>query len=152
MGWRIDMATNNILAALLNHQYLLLKNEEGVPLGFVSWAHLDLEREAKYLRDPHSLTFGDWNSGDRLWIMDWASPMGGNITADMFSYLRKEIFPGRVARALRLKPGGKVAKIKSYGGLDISAKMRLALLKDHYFSIKGYMNQDDCKVDFGFMD
>lgn len=149
-SWRIDVAANYILSALLSRQYLLLKSEEGVPLGFASWAFLDLEREAQYLKDPHSLKFADWSSGDRLWFMDCASPIGSEVTAKMLMHLRGSVFPNSVARALRLKPGEKIAKIKSYGGFNVSPQMRSTLLKDYYFSIKGYMNGVDCKVDFGF--
>lgn len=147
-AWSIAMASNYVLPALKAKQFLILKSEDGMPLGYVSWAFLDIEREAKYLHNPHSLSFDDWNSGDRLWFMDCVSPASHVITQMLLNHLRVNIFPTRVARALRLKLGRNKATIKSYGGCQISPKERCAILIKYYLEIKGFMDNDSCKINF----
>lgn len=48
----------------------------GLPTGFVSWAYLNEESEAKYL-NTQKLSPQDWRSGDRAWLIDVVAPWGG---------------------------------------------------------------------------
>lgn len=46
---------------------------EQLPLGVAIWANLSAEAEAKLDRGQH-LELGDWNSGDRTWLIELISP------------------------------------------------------------------------------
>ncbi len=47
------------------------------PLALLLFARFDARAEARYLEDPsQKIAFRDWQSGDRLWLIDWAAPFG----------------------------------------------------------------------------
>lgn len=78
-------------------------------MGFVSWAYLSAEIESRYVKDPSSLDPSEWNSGDRLWFLDWVAPNGG--TKAMTKDLRENIFPDDVGRFLRWKENSETMNI-----------------------------------------
>ena len=49
-------------------QYKIHSDEEGV-YGFRNWAFLDEEAEQNYMI-KREIDFDDWNSGDRVWVID----------------------------------------------------------------------------------
>lgn len=47
------------------------------PLALLLFARFDERAEARYLADPsQKIAFRDWQSGDRLWLIDWTAPFG----------------------------------------------------------------------------
>lgn len=47
------------------------------PVGYLSWAMLNPEAEARYVQNPiNGLAAADWNSGERLWYVDYVVPFG----------------------------------------------------------------------------
>jgi cytolysin-activating lysine-acyltransferase len=46
---------------------------EQMPLGVAIWARLSAEAEAKLEKREH-LTLAEWNSGDRVWLVEMISP------------------------------------------------------------------------------
>ena len=54
-------------------------NMGSLPMGFVSWARLSEEAEQKYIH-TQKLRPADWNSGDRVWIIDVLAPFGNQDT------------------------------------------------------------------------
>lgn len=114
--WSISLFTKNILPAIQHDQYILLMRDE-FPVAFCSWANLTLTNEVKYVRDVTSLTFEDWNSGERKWLIDWIAPFGDNNT--LYRYMRKK-FPNEVFRAIRVYPGSTEAKIIHVQGGQIN--------------------------------
>lgn len=147
-SWSIDMASRYVLPAILSGQYKVVKDADGRPLAYVSWARFDLRREVLYLEDPHSITPEDWNCGDRLWFIDWVSPMDKRITDELYTYLTHQVFPNAVARSLRIKPGEDKAKIKSYGGVNVSSIERRSILLRYYEELKNFLGGRQSKIVF----
>ena len=58
----------NTFTRLLLGQYKIHSDEEGV-YGFRNWAFLDEEAEQNYMI-KREIDFDDWNSGDRVWVID----------------------------------------------------------------------------------
>ena len=87
---------------------LYMKNE--YPISFVSWAWLNEDAEKRLFQSGGKLRPGDWNSGDRLWLIDIVSPFGGvdNVLND----LRKNEFAGKAIRIAAPDPesGGITAR------------------------------------------
>jgi cytolysin-activating lysine-acyltransferase len=69
-----------ILPAIKQQQYILAAtSHQGQiqPCAFVSWANFDAVTEAKYLSNAaQTLTTAERSSGDRMWILDWVTPLG----------------------------------------------------------------------------
>lgn len=69
-----------LLPALKLGQYVLAleQTEKGlVPVAYMSWANLNAESESQYVGDAAlPLLNGDWNSGDRPWVINFISPFG----------------------------------------------------------------------------
>jgi cytolysin-activating lysine-acyltransferase len=136
--WSVTDAMNYALPPTLKKQFLMIFDSNNLPVAYVSWAFLNLKNENKYINDPHSLRVEDWCSGDRLWFMDFLSPFDGDVTKDLFRLLTTDVFPNRVARSLRLKPGSSVSYIKSYSGKSISQKEKVVTLKKYYDDLKRF--------------
>lgn len=69
---------------LLLGQFRLFRFD-GVPRGMFTWAWLSPEAERK-LVTGEQFAAEDWNSGDRLWIIDMISPYNG-LTASMVRWI-----------------------------------------------------------------
>lgn len=147
-SWGVGMASRYVLPALLAKQYVIMKDHSGTPLGYVSWAYLDLAAEVKYLENPHSLSINDWKSGDRLWFIDYVSPVDPKITDEISHHLAHNLFANSVARSLRLKPGDSQAKIKSYGGSQITIKERRLILSKYLAELKDFIGDKPTKIVF----
>ena len=71
-----------LLPAVHLGQYILVMKLDAhsgarKPIGYLGWANLSAEAEARYLQNPISgLTRDDWSSGDRMWFIDFVAPFG----------------------------------------------------------------------------
>ena len=137
-GWHIRSAVPYIHNAIVTRQYIIMRDEGSKPIAYASWAFLSLDAEARYLENPNSLSSKDWNSGNRLWFMDWISLGDKNVTFELFNYLTNTAFNKSVARSLRIKPDDPIAKIKSYRGVDVSFSESRRLLGLYYETLKEY--------------
>ncbi|MBU0587056.1 MAG: toxin-activating lysine-acyltransferase [Gammaproteobacteria bacterium] len=75
------LALDHMLLPAINlRQYVLVLEEaqHGTrPIGYLSWANLSAEAESRYLNNPlKGLSNQDWNSGDRMWCIDFFAPFG----------------------------------------------------------------------------
>jgi cytolysin-activating lysine-acyltransferase len=70
--------------------------KQNYPISFASWAFMSKEAEKRLLGNGGRLRPGDWQSGDRLWIIDLVAPYGG--VEDMLRDLRRNEFPDRTIR------------------------------------------------------
>lgn len=119
--WPIASVMQWVLPALMYNQYRLYRRG-GKPVGYVSWARLSAEVESLYVRDPSSLQPADWQSGDRIWLIDWLAPDGGTFT--IARDLKHNIFPNDVGRALRWKRSSDTLKIFYLHGQNALDKAR----------------------------
>ena len=71
-----------LMPAIELGQYVIVietNHETGAvrPVGYLSWANLTPEAEARYVQNPiQGLGRGDWNSGERMWLVDFVAPFG----------------------------------------------------------------------------
>jgi len=61
---------------------------------------------------------GDWNAGDRLWVVDVVAPYGGldAITED----LRKRVFPDRTFKVICPAPEGGRPSVQELKGVQVT--------------------------------
>ena len=119
--WPLASVVQWVLPALLNNQYRLYRQNDR-PIGYVSWGWLSAEAETGYVQDPSSLQPKDWQSGDRLWLLDWIAPGGG--THAIARDLKSKVFPDHVGRALRWKDGSDTLNIFYLHGQNAIARAR----------------------------
>jgi len=98
-----------LLPPLVSDQCKLYMKKE-YPISFVSWAYLDEAAEKRLLKNGGKLRPEDWQSGDRLWLIDIVAPFGG--VQNMLFDLQKNEFPGRTIRIAAPDPqtGGITAR------------------------------------------
>lgn len=112
-----------LLPAIQTGQYLLLheRSTTGLrPVAYLSWAHLSAEAESRYLDHPlRGLQPADWCSGDRMWAIDWITPLG-HAHALRASILR--LLPQVCFRFLYHRGNERGLRIKTYRGRAISAE------------------------------
>lgn len=101
-GLAIGQLATLYLPAIKSGQYLL-GIEHDTAVFYVSWAKMGLEEERLFLtHGPLSVTAQTWQSGDRVWFMDWVAPFGHS--SQVFKYLREQLWAQGLARALYLPP------------------------------------------------
>lgn len=104
-----------LLPAIKRRQFILVA-EAGQPVFFLSWANLSAEAEQRYLRNsPLLMPEQDWDSGGRMWILDWIAPFGH--TRAMSRLLERHLFANRLARALYHRGEEKGLRIKTFRGI-----------------------------------
>ncbi|MEH6633719.1 MAG: toxin-activating lysine-acyltransferase [Halopseudomonas aestusnigri] len=117
-SWPVALQTRFVLPPVLQNQFTILERD-GVPRAYCSWAWLNLETETKFILDPNSLEPEDWSCGDRLWFIDCICPFAASDTRALRLRMAEK-FPREVARALRVKPKQKNARIATFSGKDIN--------------------------------
>lgn len=91
-----------------------------LPFAFVSWAYLTEEAEQGLIDGTRKLQPGDWNAGDRGWIVDFIAPFGGvdSVVRD----LRHNLFPNARGKATRRAPDGSVLRVMSLRGANVRGR------------------------------
>ena len=116
-----DMPLHTLPALLLpaiKHRQFVLASEAGQPVFYLAWANLNPEAEQRYLqRHPIQMPDEDWNSGDRMWILDWVAPFGHSRA--MSRLLERQLFAGRCARTLYHRGDERGMKIKTFRGIAV---------------------------------
>lgn len=130
-SWQTHLTEQYVQPALVLKQYLILEDQAGIPVAYISWACLSLEAEAKYLENPHALVLSDWNSGERIWFTDLVSPFDSKYTLEILRHLRV-LFKNTVARSVRIKPGASSSKVAFYWGDGVSPDRRKELRNYYY--------------------
>jgi cytolysin-activating lysine-acyltransferase len=113
-GFAVDALAASLLPAIELNQFRIYRAADGRPLAFVTWALMDEAAEARVHgalagQTAPALSLADWRSGERIWFVDFVAPFGHarQLCAD----LRRNVFPGRSARALRLDGCGEARKL-----------------------------------------
>ena len=83
--------------------------QKKVPVAFASWAFISEEVEQRLTSGVNKIKPGEWNSGDRLWLIDLVAPFGG--AEDILRNLADKVFPGRQVKTLQPNPDGKGLKV-----------------------------------------
>lgn len=107
-----------VMPAIVLGQYLIMEdNNEGI-VGYVSWAKFSTEAEQKYLDDPRKLELSDWNSGTRVWVIDFICLAGKDSVNKLMHTLRHQIFANDIVRAIRLKADKTRRRTLVYKGVN----------------------------------
>ena len=65
--------------------------KDSAPMAFASWAYLGDKAEKRLLSGETRLAPTDWNSGNRLWLIDLVAPFGS--AKDIIKDVRENLFP-----------------------------------------------------------
>ncbi len=98
-----------IIPPLQLMQFRIFRDDKR-PLGYVSWALVDETVEARLMQGVTKLAPKDWNSGDRLWIVDVVAPFGG--AAKLLEEVQTRVFKDKEAKILRPRANGKGVEAK----------------------------------------
>ncbi len=112
-------ALGPMVLGAIKHRQFILGIEDGQPVFYLSWAGFDEAAEARYLRRlPVFMLDADWQSGDRLWILDWIAPFGH--TRRMSHLLKHELWRDRCAYCLYHRGDERGMRIKAFRGAAVS--------------------------------
>jgi len=78
--------------------------KNNAPVAYACWARLTEEAEARVAAGQIRLQPGDWNAGDRLWLIDLIAPFGGG--EEIIKQLREQVFKGEKIKTLQPAPDG----------------------------------------------
>nr|VFK06735.1 MAG: cytolysin-activating lysine-acyltransferase [Candidatus Kentron sp. LPFa] len=118
-----------LLPAIKTRQFVLAA-ESGRPVFFMSWANLSTEAETRYL-STHQLLMSpeDWQSGDRMWVIDWVAPFGH--TKKMKSFVLQRFMAGLCFRSLYHRGEERGRRIQYFFGALVSPQERRAWKAAH---------------------
>lgn len=118
-----------LLPAIKKRQFIIA-SQNGKPVFYLSWAYLSEEAESRYIRQhPVFMLDEDWNSGDRLWFLDWVAPFGH--THDVKRVLERSVFSNHYARAMHHRGAEIGFRVKTYKGNAVSSQEAKAWFKNH---------------------
>ena len=133
-SWECSALGQFLLPAIASRQFLIARDPDFQPLAYVSWAKFDVEAEMKYLRSANSIQQLDWETGDRIWFIDWIAPFGGSrIVARK---LEKDIFPDDVGHSLHVKIGASNARIIDHFGVNVTPVQKIESIDKLKTSLK----------------
>ncbi len=114
MGAREPLRKLNwtVLPAVALRQFRLVRDKDGTPVAYVSWALFSQRVEEKITKLPiddklfQSIVPSDWNSGERPFIIDLYAkePKVGQL---LVTRIKRELFPNTELRARGIRAGGK---------------------------------------------
>lgn len=109
---------SSLLLPAIKQRQFLLASAVGRPVFYLSWAHLSKDAEQRYLqRHPTQMPIEDWNSGNRMWLLDWVAPFGH--TRAMSRILKRQWFANRWARSLYHRGDERGMRIKTFQGMAV---------------------------------
>lgn len=97
-----------VVPPILAKQFRLFRRNN-VPVGFISWALLDDEVEARIINGSVKLAPNEWTKGKKVWIIDVIAPFGGGD--DMLKDLKKNIFKDEVVKFIQADEDGRRVEI-----------------------------------------
>ncbi|MDB5797015.1 MAG: hemolysin activating-like protein [Paucimonas sp.] len=113
-GLALQALSARLLAPIKRRQFMLGSNA-GQPLFFLCWARFSVAAEARFLETgPVGMPEADWDSGDRLWIVDWVAPFGHtNLLARL---VRRHLFRRQAGRMLYHRSQERGRLVKTFRG------------------------------------
>jgi len=106
-----------LLPAIKNRQFIIA-SQQGQPVFYLSWANLSTEAEERYIsKHPLLMPEADWNSGERMWLLDFIAPFGHSLA--MYRLLRRQLFANRRMRFLDHRGDERGLIIRTFRGLAV---------------------------------
>lgn len=137
--WNAVHQARTILPAIETEQYFILE-DDGLPVAYCSWVFLSQEAEVQYILDCSSVPLEDWQSGNRMWFVDWVAPFKRKHTAQM-SRVLSDRFPDKTAHGIRIYPeGGKNARVTSFSGSGLTPAEARRQHDQHHTELLQAMN------------
>jgi cytolysin-activating lysine-acyltransferase len=115
-GWPIFLIERNVLPAIHHKQFRLYHDDKGRPIGYLSWAWLTDEHDAKYQMGAYALRPSDWIGGSNAWIIDFVAPFGHTMA--IRRHMRKELLfkeSKGVTKAFRKVKGEDAIWVMQFG-------------------------------------
>ena len=86
------------------------------PVGFITWAFLAPDVEARWINDPYVLLhYSEWNEGGTCWVMQFFA--SENYCHDVFYAARDHLFAKvDIVMSLRRNPDGSTKKLSQWKG------------------------------------
>ena len=128
--WTMQLGARFLLPAIAAGQFHVIERD-GAPVAYCSWAWLSAEAEAAYMIDPSKVLANDWQSGDRLWFVDWVAPFAATDSWNLRRAMMQR-FPHEVARAIRVKREKNKARVMEFKGPRLDSAVARARLKNYY--------------------
>jgi len=90
------------------------------PIGYLGWANLSAEAEARYVNNAITgLTREDWNSGDRMWFIDFVTPFGDASKAHA---VWKPLFAKASGRFMYHRSHERGVTVRHFIGADVASQ------------------------------
>jgi hemolysin-activating ACP:hemolysin acyltransferase len=101
-------------ALVTNQLAIFYRWNDGVAVGYVTWALLAPDVEQRWVNAPKgSLHASEWNEGETLWLMDFLALPG--YCEDIVEFISQNMFAGHAqAYSLRRNLDGSVRKISCW--------------------------------------
>jgi cytolysin-activating lysine-acyltransferase len=126
---------NALLLPAIKHRQFILATENEKPVFYLAWANLSEAAEERYLaQHPVDMRSEDWNSGDRMWILDWVAPFGHSRV--MSRLLERQLFAKNWFRTLYHRGDERGLKIKTFRGIAVLPEEAALWFKTHPAMIK----------------
>jgi cytolysin-activating lysine-acyltransferase len=126
----ISQLATMYLPAIKSGQYILgIENDTAI--FYTSWANMSFEEERLFLlHGPLSITPQSWQSGNRMWFMDWIAPFGHSH--QIRKYLRAHVWRNTLARAIYLSPDKtRDMRMIDFYGPDVSPETARQYFEKH---------------------
>lgn len=106
-----------LLPAIQRRQFILVA-EAGRPVFYLAWANLSEAAERRYLgQHPLLMPEADWNSGERIWILDWVAPFGHTRA---MRRLVARLFAGHCFRSLDHRGEQRGLRVMEFSGMAVT--------------------------------
>ena len=118
-----------LLPAIKTQQFVLVE-KGGKPVFYLSWANMNAEAERRYMSSPPIfMPEADWNSGDRMWILDWVAPFGH--TKIMKPLVLQHLFANLSMRSLYHRGKSKGLRVMTFHGMAVMPEEKEAWERSH---------------------
>lgn len=110
-----------LLLPAIERRQFVLGSQAGKPLFYMSWAKFDAQAEQRYIQNQFTVAADDdWNSGNRLWIVDWIAPFGHTPT--LARIVRRRLFRQWMGRMLYHRSDPRRPRIMTFRGSATSSE------------------------------
>jgi cytolysin-activating lysine-acyltransferase len=108
---------SSLLLPAIKLGQFVLGSEQDKPVFYLSWARMSPDAEARYLtRHPMLMQAADWNSGNRIWLLDWVAPFGHSLS---MRHVIARLFAPHCFRALHHRGNERGLRIVNYHGIAV---------------------------------
>ncbi|MCV3274385.1 toxin-activating lysine-acyltransferase [Roseobacter sinensis] len=118
--WSVVDIERNFFPPVWHRFCKIWYDDSNTPCACATWAEVAIEVENEFFRRSKTPPLDQWNSGNRLWFVDFIAPnvSGFNLVRD----LHRNHFRNRTGYAIRRNLDGSIRKWCKFRGLAHGAK------------------------------